>query len=291
MGDEMNQTRSDELQSSIKLTLIELLHQAAQTNASDHRVILQGDRGYLVVKSGSALSEPLVIAAAGRALKRKLDESEAQRLYDAHFRRKNAALSFERTAKLDSSAEREALATELLALATELYCDQPNTLTCTARTLPHAETPNKKLVDAIRTLSVKRDMPSRQKVYWAVLRAEVWLALAEPPPSELTKERGRASWVEAGLRDITHVQHTVTPRDFKEITGYRSLGIFSDQEALELVDPRGVYRVALTGRLAIELAHAQGWDSLLINPRSAVGGELYKNELTSIIDGLARMGW
>ena len=70
---------------------------------------------------------------------------------------------------------------------------------------------------------------------------------------------------ESGLNNIQHISSSLSLKSFKDITGYRSVAIFTDSDALDLVDPRGVETVILPGRLAI-MALAQCEDSLLINP-------------------------
>ena len=282
---------ADDAQRELSDQLTQALERMIIREGDDNRLVLQGDRGYISVRSGQGEEEAQISLASGRSLDRSLTEEEAQRLYDRGFRRKSAAHPFTRVDSVVNEGRRASLSDELIEIAQDLYLTAVSAARLHTRFGDRPELNGARLVDAMRRLSKQRDMSSRQKVYWAVIRADVLLALQEPPPESLTRERGRAQWVEVGLNQIKDISSSVSPRDFKELTGYRSLAIFSDPDALEHVDPRGTHWVRAPGRLVISLALEQGWDSLLINPYGAVGGEFYRNELSSIIEGLERMGW
>lgn len=279
--------RYAELAVQLPQRLLKLTHEGGD----DNRLVIQGDRGYLAARGSLDESTLQIILAAGRSLEKALNQEEAQRLHDLGFRRKSAAHPFTRDSTPTDHASRETLTHELLEIAQELYISDWSDVALFERQGDRPQLNNKKLIDAMRLLSKQRDMSARQKVYWAVIRAEMLLALEAPPPPSLTQERGRSQWVEAGLSKVSEISSSVKLHDFRAITGYRSAAIFSDAEALEGVDPRGTHWVRLPGRLAISLALEQGWDSLLINPHGAIGGELYRNELVSILEGLERMGW
>ena len=261
------------------------------SGGSDNRITIQGDQGFIVVKGACDEEDVEVLLASGRTLNRQLEDQAAQRLYDHGFRRKTAALPFTKLFCIDEDELREALAHLLIDLVYPIYASDISKVSLHERFADRSSTENNRLIEAMKRLSKKRDMSSRQKLYWAVVRSQVLLALDSPPPKSLKTERGLQQWIESGLNDIQHVSSSLSIKNFKEITAYRSVAIFTDPDALDLIDPRGIESIVLPGRLAIMLALAQSWDSLLINPRSAVGGELYKNELQSILEGLERMGW
>jgi hypothetical protein len=267
------------------------LERVTRLGGSSNRLIVQGDQGFMVVRGECGDEEVELIAAAGRQLERKQSEAEAQRLYEADFRRKTAASCWIKSAYLESSADREKLGEEIVEITLSAYASEADAISVHERFEDAYQNSNPRVINAMRRLSKDRDMPSRQKVYWAIIRADVLLALDKAPPSSLKKKADLERWVSAGLTDISQVSSSVSLKSFKSITGYRSASIFTDPEALELIDPRGVNAILVPGRLALMLALAQGWDSLLINPRSEVGGELYRNELQSIHDGLKQLGW
>ena len=277
---------STETFEAAQASVVERLIRVVSEGGSDNRLVLQGDRGYLLVKGEYGESDVLIKAAAGRSLDRVLNEDEVSRLYHAGFRRKNAALPFERVVTIEHQAQRIELAQEMITLFCELYASHLGDMSLQERFTDQVEINDQRLREAMRRLSKQRDMSARQKVYWAVVRADVLLALSEPPPQSLYHERGRAQWVESGLDRIENISSSVSLQSFAEVTGYRSAAIFSTQNALEATDPRGINWVRLPGKLAISLALAQGWDSLLINPYNQVGGEFYRNELMSIMEGL-----
>ena len=261
------------------------------SGGSDNRITLQGDQGFIVIKGACDEEDVEVLVASGRTLKGQLDEAEAQRLYVQGFRRKTAALPFQKFFCVDEQEQREALTELLIDLICSIYNNEPSTISIRERFSDRATIENNRLIEAMKQLSKKRDMSSRQKVYWAVVRSQVLLALDQPAPKSLKTDRGLQQWIESGLNNIEHISSSLSLKSFKDITGYRSIAIFTDSDALDLVDPRGIETVVLPGRLAIMLALSQSWDSLLINPRSDVGGELYKNELQSIVEGLEKIGW
>jgi hypothetical protein len=267
------------------------LERVTRLGGACNRLIIQGDQGFVVVRGVCDDEEVEVIAAAGRQLERKLSEAEAQQLYEVGFRRKTAALCWTKSTYLESSADREKIGEEILETTLSIYASKADVVSVHERFGDAYQNANPRVINAMRRLSKDRDMPSRQKVYWAIVRADVLLALDKAPPPSLNKESDRTRWVSAGLADISQVSSSVSLKSFKSITGYRSASIFTDPEALELIDPRGVNAILVPGRLALMLALEQGWDSLLINPRSEVGGELYRNELQSIHDGLKQLGW
>ena len=275
----------------LRADLTQALLRMTSEGGTDNRLVIQGDRGYILLRGEMGEDDIVIKAAAGRSLDRLLNEDEVKKLYHADFRRKNAALPFERTVTIANEEQRGQLAQELVALFSELYISQLSTGSLRERFGDRIELSNHRLTESMKRLSTRRDMSSRQKVYWGVVRSDVLLALSEPPPKSLTHERGRNQWVEAGSEKITAISDSITLQSFKEVTGYRSASIFSDLAALEAADPRGINWVRLPGRLAISLVLAQGWDSLIINPHNSVGGELYRNELTSIMEGLERLGW
>ena len=286
MGDEISDGRS-----LLREAMRGALDRVTSRGGSWNRVVVQGDRGFMVVRGARDDEDVEIIAAAGRALERRLSEQEAQHLYDLGYRRYNAARPYVREASIDCGDVRETITDELIELTLELYASSADTVAVHERYDDLVDVENPRLIEAMRRLSKARDMSSRQKLYWAVVRADVLLALDAPPPKSLKSDSGHMQWVETGLKEIEHISSSVNILDFKEVTSYNSAAIFSDLKSLEQVDPRGLHFIRLPGRLAIMLALAQGWSSLLINPRSDVGGELYRNELESILDGLKQLGW
>lgn len=288
---DQRQEQDDVEREELCMMLSDLLETAYRTGGDHNRIILQGDRGYLALSSSCGESEAELILAAGRSLTQSLTEEEAQKLYDQGFRRKSAAHPFVRTVNMGDQASREALVQEILNFAHPLYLSHWREGNIESRLGDRPELQSGRLVESMRKLSKLRDMSSRQKMYWSVIRTEVLLALNEAPPKSLAKERGRTQWVESGLTDVESISSSIRPRSFKDLTGYQSAAIFSDIESFEHIDPRGIYWVQIPGRLAISLTLAWGWDSLLINPHGKIGGELYRNELSSIVEGLKQQGW
>ena len=195
------------------------LERITQIGGSDNRLVLQGDRGFIMVRGEQGEDDVKVLAAAGRVLDRTLEESEAQRLYEAGFRRKTAALCFKKEIYLEGQAERQTLSEELIDLCLSTYASGVDKLSVRERFGEAHSNANPRVIEAMKRLSKQRDMPSRQKVYWAIIRADVLLALSSPPPASLKSPNGRQQWIEAGLNDIKQISSSVNLKVFKEITG------------------------------------------------------------------------
>ena len=280
-----------EITSQLKESIATEIGQLLEEPEEDGRLVLQGDRGFMVIRSDGTDKHIILYAAAGRALDRSLDKEEAELLYQSGFRRRSAARSYQRRCALPDQIALDELAREVISVMNSLYVSADEEIKLMTRSMSRVDLSNTRLIQSMRRLSEQRDMSARQKLYWALIKSDVLLALRSPIPQVLTREAGRLQWVEAGIREPAEISETIEMMSFKEVTGYRSAAVFTDYELLDQLDPRGVNYVRLPGRLAIMLALHKKWDSLLINPRGEVGGELYRNELTSISEGLKQLGW
>lgn len=218
------------------------------TDGGDHnRLVLQGARGWIVVHGGLHLDEVEVEAAASHYLESPLAIGDVAKLRQAGF----ASRANKRTLMRRSSLGPE-LADALSSWMREVYGD---TTFETELTLGDREaTRNPVLLEAIRVLSKKRDMPSRHQVYRRFLD-------------------GTFLWPRTGD----------TPTAFGELSGWEVLGVFTDWDELAWHDPRGVPYDTIGGRELIkQLVERPKVGSLLINPKGRVGGELYRNELQTM---------
>ena len=123
-------------------------------------------------------------------------------------------------------------------------------------------------------------MRLRQKFYWSFVRAEFLLALDRPAPS--------LNPLLNGIDQANALASQLSYHIFKEITPYRSAAVFSEMNTMLNYDPRGFDFIKLSGRTIAALMVSDKLDSLLINPRGQIGGELYRNELDSIDEAMRR---
>ena len=245
-----------------------------------NRFVCQGDRGYVVVSGERGSSTIKVQAAAGRALESPLDQHDAQQLYERGFRRSSAAAPFERVYKGSVPHENVELIEIITLIMQRLYLSQSGTMTIKFTLGDLIELNNTKLHSAIQKLINDKDMRLRQKFYWSFVKAEFLLALDQPAPDLNPLLSGADQAKILGTQLSYHI--------FKEITPYRSAGVFSEMNTMLNYDPRGLDFIKISGRTVAALMVSDKIDSLLINPRGQIGGELYRNELDSIDEAMRR---
>ena len=239
----------------------------------DNRLVMQGDRGYMVVEGEQGGDRYTVQAAVGRAISRELDPSDAQNLYSQGFRRPTAASLYKRSYGSD---ELDTLLKISEQAMSQIYLSQPedpNLLQLNLKLGDRDDLSNERLLRAIEKLSKVRNMSARQKLYWAFVKATLLLAVdSDVPEFEGIPRRaliGRINYM-----------------SFKEITSYHSVGVFTDEESAMKYDPRGLRVYKISGRDLAALCVADKVDSILINPRGHIGGELYRNEILSIDEAM-----
>lgn len=125
------------------------------------------------------------------------------------------------------------------------------------------------LLDSIRRLVKSKNHDVRREVYQQVINGRFYL------PLQPTLERDHPPSVHAS----------------PELFGDRPVwAVFTDLEALTAFRQDPQPYVLISGIRLVQAALAHGLGSIRINPESAVGGELYMNELEALANYLHRLG-
>ena len=271
------------LSSSSYLSL--LLNQLVQSHQPQgpHRawVLCEGSRGFISLFHSDEPTHLVLRAAAGRSLRRKLSHEDAELLYSLGLKRRTAASPFEAAFPAHSEAERHTLSLLIEQLMERVYLEEGEEPTQSIREAYVPELNDQPLLEAMTLLSRERSHSARQRLYWAFVRSTHLLALEGPPSPKplgpLTEEGALMSALEG--RALT---------DYSSITGYCSAAVFSTWQGALRCHPEGVSVVEVKGRALLPLLLSRETGSLLINPRGQVGGELYRNELSSMHEAMTQ---
>ncbi len=212
----------------------------------------RGDRSILVEAAPSA-SLPKTHA---------LSPADTHRIRAAGFALRPGSRCLGRNHPLDTEGSIENLAAEIERLFREVYRCEDTTLVLDEQPGDVDRTENPLLVDAMRTMAKSRDHSHRTALYRALLDATLFLHVTAP--------------------------NDPTPQAVGELVGYDVFAAFTSVAAVRRFDPRRPPVVRLRGRELFPSLLNQNVGSILIDPRSEVGGELYRNELETLSDAVYR---
>ncbi len=234
------------------MTLLEALERLLAEGGDANRVSVRAGDGWFAFSGPRGAETITVQAAGGRHL--RLPGEKAQVLHDRGFRQGRASEPFSRTAPADPAA----LAAQVEGLATEVYGAAPGAVH--VRLGDRIVLDDGPVVEAMRRLSKERSHQARSGVYLALVRARLLVAHGPEGPSAV----GQMGEMPVGA-------------------------VFTDWDTLEAYDPRGLPFEAMAGTDAFPLLLASGMASVQVNPHGRVGGELFRNELMTICEGIQRL--
>jgi hypothetical protein len=234
-----------------------------------NRLVVETDAGFLVLRGARGADAVQMEAQGGRHLPadRRLDAEQVRLLTDAGLRQASAAQCFRGSFPLSDAEAPERVARVALHLLSAVYRslpDEPLRLEHEAADRPTLDDAH--LVEAMTHLSRARDARARNKVYLALCRAHLVLPLAD------------------GAADDDPI-----PREIERLVDQPVAAVFTDWDTLDAFAPRGLPTVVLQGFDIFPLLDAHRVASVQINPRGRVGGELYRNEIQTITDGIKRI--
>ncbi len=234
-----------------------------------NRLVVETDAGFVVLRGARGADAVQVEAQGGRHLPadRRLSAEQVRVLTDAGLRQASAAQCFRGSLPLAAPGDAERVASLALHLLSTVYRslpDEPLRLVHEAGERPALD--DSRLVAAMTHLSRARDAAARNKVYLALCRAHLVLPLAE------------------GAADDDPI-----PREIDRLADLPVAAVFTDWDTLDAFAPRGLPTVVLQGFDIFPLLDAHRVASVQINPRGRVGGELYRNEIQTITDGIKRI--
>ncbi|MEO1269802.1 MAG: hypothetical protein AAFX99_17075 [Myxococcota bacterium] len=244
-----------------------------ESDANRKRLLVEGGAGYILfgTSPGSRGSRLQGQAAGGRHLEEgfRVSPQSAQKLGDAGLRQRRASKNYVGVVDLEAPGAVDLWTGRTVELLKEVYGADPEALTLSFRSEEQPVLNNQQLLDAMDTLAKKRDWASRTQVYMCLIQAQLVVALAEPHHGPFTS---------------TTVLH-----EADTMAGLPVFAVFPDVDALDHYEPRGLDLAVLSGQELFPLLEARKLGSVLINPRGAPRGELYTNELWTIVQGIQRL--
>ena len=246
--------------------LIALVEEGGNAN----RVVLEGGPGFVVLRGAKGMAEVHVEAAGGRHLPDGfvVDMERVGRLDALGLRQRTAASTFGgRWTITDPASARQAAEKLLFVMQTIYGHGGPPTLR--HRLEDRAPVENPGLVQAMQRLGRTRTMGARITLYNRLLGARLLVLLDRRLEDPRRQD-------EAQLRVV------------EQLAGTDVVAAFTDDDAHRLYDPRERPFVQWTGREFFPLLAARKVGSLLLNPGSGTRGELYRNEIMTISEGIQR---
>lgn len=264
--------------------LVDPIHDLVRRGGAHNRLVVERGPFFVVLRAARGGRTVDVEAAGGRHLETRLQPEQVGRLTELGLRQRNAASTFAGTWPLASEADARTAAAKVEALLRHVYrpdesqgdgpVSERDAIRADLTLGDRPSVANTRLLEAMLRLSKQRDMPSRLTVYNQLVASHLIVALAEALPADLPRER-----------HTTHARLHV----FEQLGGLDVHGVFTDHDHLRAFAPRELPTVVWTGRELFPLLAARGTGSLLINPRGDTRGELYRNEIQAISEGIARL--
>lgn len=252
--------------SNLTRRLLSLVREGGDAN----RLVVEGGPGFVALRGARGRAVVEVEAAGGRHLPAgfALELEHVGRLDEMGLRQRTAASTFAGAWPIADEASARAAAERLMFVMGAIYRHggQP---ALRHRLEDREPLSNPGLVETMARLSKERTMRARLTLYNRLLGARLAVLL----DTRLGDPRRQT---EARLRVI------------EQLAGTDVVAAFTDDEAHRLYDPRERPFVVWTGRELFPLLAARGVGSLLLNPGSPVRGELYRNEIMTISEGIQR---
>lgn len=241
-------------------------------DGGDHnRLVIDAGPFFVVLRAAEGEDAVDVEAAGGRHLPDgwRLDADRVGRLTALGLRQRTAASTFVGTWPLTGPDDARAAADKVSALLGHVY-DRPEPPHATLTLGDRAPIDNDRLHQAMTRLSKRRDMAARMTLYNTLVNAPLLVALQAPIADPRRTDRARL-----------HV--------FEQLSGTDVHGVFTTHEHLRRFAPRELPTVVWTGRVLFPVLAARKTGSVLINPRGDLRGELYRNEILTLAEGIARL--
>ncbi len=246
--------------------LLALVEEGGNAN----RLVLEGGPGFVVLRGQRGSPTVEVEAAGGRHLPDGfvVDIEKVGRLDGLGLRQRTAASTFGGQWTITDAAGARQTAEKLLFVMQAIYGHgaMPR---ITHRLEDREPVSNPKLLESMKRLGRERSMRARITLYNRLLGARLTVMLEKRLVDPLRQDEARLRVVE-------------------QLAGTDVVAAFTDDAAHRHYDPRERPSVVWTGRELFPLLAARGVGSLLLNPGGGVRGELYRNEIMTISDGIQR---
>lgn len=236
-------------------TVERALRQLVSEGGDGNHAVFSRGPAYFVCTAARGDLSILVEAAPSSALPREqaLSPSRIQALRRAGFASRPGHKCLGRHVSLDGTDALPALAAELIALFDSVYQQAAGEVGVEVLLRDADRTANPTLIDAMRTMAKKRDHSYRTALYRSLLDSTLLL--------------------------LTDAER---PKKVGELMRFEVFAAFTSFDALRRYEPRGAAYDRVKGRDLFHRLLEFPVGSLLIDPKSTVGGELYRNELESL---------
>lgn len=238
--------------------LAQALESLVGSGGTGNRLLVSRGAAWFHCTAGKGDRSILVEAAPSSELpkERALSPNRVSALRRAGFASRPGYKCLGRHASLDSPDSLGALAAQLLELFDTVYQEPDAPVALDLQPGDTDQTANPKLIEAMRQMAKKREHRYRTDLYRALLDSSLLLLLDETASK--------------------------TPRTVGELMGFDVHAAFTSWDALRRFAPRGGAFEVVRGRHLFGRLLEHNIGSLLIDPKSTVGGELYRNELETL---------
>jgi len=250
---------------------------AALVEEGDDGNVLIVSRGpaFFVCRAARGDRSILVEAAASANLPKGhgLSPSKVGHLRAAGFASRPGHKALAKHCVLDATGAFDVIADMIHNLFAEVYGQSDTADHVDLQPGPADRTENPVLVDAMQTMAKKREHRYRAALYRALLDAKL-LVLVDPEGADHLPEKNVDT----------------APFKVDELMGFDVYAAFTSLAALRRYDQRGRPYKRVPGRALFAQLLEYNVGSLLLDPRSSVGGELYRNELETLAGASFRRG-
>jgi hypothetical protein len=234
------------------------LEQLVKTGGTGNRLVLSRGVAFFHCSAAKGDRSILIEAAPSSSLPkaRALSPARVSKLRAAGFASRPGHKCLGRHVALDEGTTTGLLAHQLVELFDTVYGEPSENVDIDLQTGDLDRTSNPRLIEAMRQMAKKRDHRYRVALYRALLDSTL-LLLIDPDKDG-------------------------APKAVDQLMSFDVYACFTSWDALRRHEPRGATYEAIRGRHLFGklLEHPVG--SLLIDRRSVIGGELYRNELETL---------
>ncbi|MEL6342729.1 MAG: SseB family protein [Myxococcota bacterium] len=245
--------------------LAEYLRALVEEGGTGNRLIVSGGRGWAVFSASKGDADVIAELATNQHLtgEDRLDDAQLQIIRAAGFIRTARGDKRLRQAFAVQAPGDEAIAADkVTGLMTRVYGADPQALHLQLALGDVLDVENPRLSMAMRKVSKVRTHNARMELYQEMINA-TFLMVVESA---------------GGLK----------PKVIDHMGPWEVFAVFTDEDSIRLYDPRGVAVRKLYGHELFPLLMGTQLGSLKINPNGNIGGELYRNEVQTIADAVAR---
>ena len=237
---------------------------------ADQSLVLSSGERYLVFRLREATQKVQVIVSAGRQLSQgsQWTPEQEQSLFDGGLRRSRASEDYRATTDVQDVPQKWAA---LLAEVVETHLELgPAAFEVEPQREHVTEIANLAIEEAMEFLAKERNWQARTGLYRLLIEGALLV---------LTKEVGPV------------YKLTQTPRwNVIDVMGSMPvMAVFTSTEALFRYAPTGAHAMKISGRDLFPLLVREGAATLRMNPGGMPRGELFRNELDMIVEGIKRL--